>query len=54
MIAQTLLASLLYLVPVAIAVALRERDGRSIWEVAGDIPAAVAADLLLVCCSPGS
>jgi hypothetical protein len=48
MIGTTLLAAVLYLLPIAAVIALRDRDDRSIWEIAADIPAAVAADLLLV------
>jgi hypothetical protein len=47
-IARSLFAALVYLVPVGVVFALRARDDRSLWEVASDIPLAVAADLWLV------
>jgi hypothetical protein len=50
MLLRTLLASAIYLLPVVLVLGLRSREGedRSLWELAGDLPAAVAADLLLV------
>ena len=48
MTATSLLAAAIYLVPVAVVIVARSRAGRSIWELAADIPLAVAADLLLV------
>jgi hypothetical protein len=47
-IARTILVAFVYLLPVGVVFALRARDDRSLWEVAGDLPIAVAADLLLV------
>jgi hypothetical protein len=46
--ARTALAALAWLLPVGVVFALRARDDRSPWEIAGDLPLAVAGDLLLV------
>jgi hypothetical protein len=47
-VARSALAALIYLLPIPVVFALRARDDRSLWEVAGDVPLAVAVDLLLV------
>lgn len=44
----SLVAALLYLVPVVALPALRSRRGRALWEIALDIPLAVAIDLLVI------
>jgi len=45
---RSLLVALVYLLPVGVVFALRARDERTLWEMAGDMPFAVAADMLLV------
>jgi len=43
-----LLATVLYLVPVAVLLATRSRRDRALWEIALELPLAVALDLMLV------